>query len=312
MPVFGRQERKPRWPAARGRTLGFELSPLRLPSRTPMKIIRHITPAGSIAYARDHGDGRWTEASGGLEEGFTDTGKAVEVLKVLAPVVPVAIYCTGLNYRQHAIETNSPIPQYPVLFMKAPSALQHPGEPIFLPRWLASTKVDYECELAIVIGRPARNVPRSEALKYIAGYTCANDVSARDWQKEGGGSQWCRGKTFDTFLPLGPCLVTADELGDASNRRISTTLNGEVLQDSTTSDMIFDVATLIEFYSGSTTLQPGTVIITGTPQGVGMAQNPPRFLRGGDEVVVEIEGIGRLSNPVVDEEPSPGGPGFKL
>ena len=135
----------------------------------------------------------------------------------------------------------------------------------------------------------------------MAGYTCANDVSARDWQKDFGGSQWCRGKTFDTFAPLGPCLVTPDELTDPQALRLRTLVNGEVLQDSTTADMIFEVATLIEFYSGSTTLLPGTVILTGTPSGVGVARTPPRFLQPGDEVTVEIEKIGSLTNPVVEE-----------
>jgi len=266
-----------------------------------MKILRHLSPAGQASYARQHADGATTSVTGSLSEGFTDTGTPVAVTRLLAPVAPATILCTGLNYRQHAVETNAPIPQYPVLFMKGANALQHPGEPIVLPRWLASAKVDYECELAVVIGRACKNVPRAEALSYVAGYTCANDVSARDWQKEGGGSQWCRGKTFDTFLPLGPCLVTPDELPNPGALRIRTLVNGETLQDSNTADMIFDIPTLIEFYSGSTTLLPGTVIITGTPQGVGMARTPPRWLQPGDEVTIDIEGIGALRNPVVVE-----------
>jgi 2-keto-4-pentenoate hydratase/2-oxohepta-3-ene-1,7-dioic acid hydratase in catechol pathway len=199
-----------------------------------------------------------------------------------------------------------------VLFFKNPASVQHPGAPIVLPRWLRSSKVDYECELAVVIGRAARNVPREHALDYVLGYTCANDVSARDWQKEGGGGQWCRGKSFDTFCPLGPCLVTRDELANPNALRISTRIGDEVLQDSNTADMIFDVPTLIEFLSGSTTLLPGTVIITGTPQGVGMARNPPRWLKGGDDVTVEIEGIGQLTNPVVEENDGAGASGFAL
>ncbi len=166
---------------------------------------------------------------------------------------------------------------------------------------MPSAKVDFECELAVVIGKRCKNVPRAQALDYVLGYTCANDVSARDWQKEGGGSQWCRGKTFDTFAPMGPSLVTVDELGAANNLRIRTLVNGEVMQDSSTSDMIFDVPTLIEFYSGSTTLMPGTVILTGTPSGVGMARKPPRFLSAGETVTIEIEKIGSLTNPVIAE-----------
>jgi 2-keto-4-pentenoate hydratase/2-oxohepta-3-ene-1,7-dioic acid hydratase in catechol pathway len=219
--------------------------------------------------------------------------------------------CIGLNYRQHAAESNAPLPEFPVLFFKNPSALQHPGEPIVLPRWLKSTKVDYECELAVVIGKAAKNVPRERALDYVLGYTCANDVSARDWQKEGGGTQWCRGKSFDTFAPLGPRLVTSDEISNPQTLRIRTILNGETLQDCSTGDMIFDVATLIEFLSGSTTLRPGTVILTGTPQGVGVARNPPRFLQAGDKVTIDVEGIGALTNPVIDETTS-GGTSFHL
>jgi 2-keto-4-pentenoate hydratase/2-oxohepta-3-ene-1,7-dioic acid hydratase in catechol pathway len=276
-----------------------------------MKIVRHRTPAGEIEHAQEQADGSFTRLRGSLSEGFTDTGGAVALGKLLAPLVPAAILCTGLNYRKHAEETKAPIPQYPVLFMKTPTALQNPGDPIFLPRWMTSTRVDYECELAVVIGKSARNVPRAQALQYVAGYTCANDVSARDWQREGGGSQWCRGKTFDTFCPLGPCLLTADELADPQTLRISTSVNGEILQDSSTSDMIFDIATLIEFYSGSTTLVPGTVILTGTPSGVGMARTPPRFLQHGDSVTIEIEKIGALTNPVLDEEAA-GSSGFRL
>src|SRR5204862_3425331 len=139
------------------------------------------------------------------------------------------------------------LPNFPVLFFKNPASVQHPGEPIILPRWLPSTKVDYECELAIVIGRTAKNVPKAQAFDYVLGYTCGNDVSARDWQKEGGGSQWCRGKSFDTFCPLGPCLVTADEIPNPNALRISTRVGGELLQDWTTGDMVFDVPALIEF-----------------------------------------------------------------
>jgi 2-keto-4-pentenoate hydratase/2-oxohepta-3-ene-1,7-dioic acid hydratase in catechol pathway len=216
-------------------------------------------------------------------------------------VAPPAVLCIGLNYRRHALETHAAIPDYPVLFMKNPSAVQNPGDPIALPRHLRSDKVDYEAELAIVIGRKCRNVLRADALGYVLGYTCANDVSARDWQKERGGGQWCRAKGFDTFCPLGPRLVTPDELPQPNALRIRTLVDGEVLQDSNTGDMIFDVPALIEFLSGSTTLLPGTVILTGTPQGVGMARTPPRWLKPGDSVTVAIEGIGALTNPVVEE-----------
>jgi 2-keto-4-pentenoate hydratase/2-oxohepta-3-ene-1,7-dioic acid hydratase in catechol pathway len=185
--------------------------------------------------------------------------------------------------------------------MKHPASVQNPLDPIELPRTLRSDRVDYECELAVVIGKAARNVSEDRALDYVLGYTCANDVSARDWQKHGGGGQWCRGKTFDTFCPLGPVLVTRDELPNPNALAIRTILNGEVLQDSNTSDMIFNVPALISYLSKSTTLTPGTVILTGTPQGVGMARDPRIFLKEGDTISIEIEGIGTLTNPVVAE-----------
>jgi 2-keto-4-pentenoate hydratase/2-oxohepta-3-ene-1,7-dioic acid hydratase in catechol pathway len=188
-----------------------------------------------------------------------------------------------------------------MIFMKAATAIQDPGSPIVLPRFLRSDMVDYEGELGVVIGRPCKNVTKEEALDYVLGYVCANDVSARDWQKEKGGGQYCRGKTFDTFCPVGPCLVTTDEIPDPSKLTLRTYLNDDVVQESGTDDLIFDVPTLIAFLSGSTTLLPGTLILTGTPSGVGSAQDPRRFLMSGDEVTVEIEGIGKLTNFVVEE-----------
>jgi len=185
--------------------------------------------------------------------------------------------------------------------MKATSAVQNPGDPILLPRHLRSDQVDYECELAVVVGRRCKNVARDRALDYVLGYTCANDVSARDWQGKWGGSQWCRGKTFDTFAPMGPCLVTPDEIPDPNALAIKLLVNGEALQDWNTNDMIFSVPALIEFLSGSTTLLPGTVILTGTPHGVGFARRPPRWLTPGDTATVEIERIGSLTNPVEEE-----------
>lgn len=230
------------------------------------------------------------------------TDEVVVPGSLLAPVEPRAILCVGLNYRRHAAETGAQIPAHPVLFMKQPGAAQHPGGPIEIPTHLASAKVDFEGELAVVIGRPCKNASRARALDYVLGYTGANDVSARDWQKDFGGGQWCRGKTFDTFAPLGPCLVTTDEIPDPAALRLRTFVNGETMQDSSVGDLIFDVPALIEFLSGSTTLAPGTVILTGTPAGVGMARHPPRWLRPGDEVTVEIDGIGRLTNPVAAEK----------
>lgn len=220
---------------------------------------------------------------------------------MLAPVQPGSIICIGLNYRKHAEETGATFPEYPVVFFKGVNTLQHPGAPILLPMHLKSDEVDYERELAVVIGRACKNVRRDRALDFVPGYTCCNDVSARDWQIKRGGGQWSRGKTFDTFSPLGPCLVTSDEIPNPNALRIRTVFNGEVMQDWNANDMIFDVPALIEFLSGSTTLLPGTVIVTGTPHGVGMAQKPPRRLRSGDQVSIEIEKIGMLTNPVAEE-----------
>ena len=266
-----------------------------------MRIARLQLPDHSITLARQHADGSFTRLGGEIFGALTDTGARVEG-RLLAPVVPSAILCIGLNYTKHAAESNSPLPQFPVLFMKTPGSVQDPESPILLPRRLRSEKVDYECELAVVIGKAAKNVAREKAADFILGYTCANDVSARDWQKDGGGGQWCRGKSFDTFTPLGPVLVTPDELPNPNALRIATRVNGETLQDWNTNDMIFDIPTIIEFLSASTTLLPGTVILTGTPHGVGMARTPPRWLAAGDVAEIEIESIGTLRNPV-EEEP---------
>ncbi len=273
-----------------------------LPTSDDMKIIRYLDPLGTIGYAAVQPDDSLRTFDGDPYQGAKLSTAAPQVAHVLAPVAPVAFFCIGLNYWQHAAETGSPLPEFPVLFMKNPAALQHPGQPILLPRVLRSDQVDYEGELAVVIGKTCKNVRKADALKYVLGYTCANDISARDWQGKWGGSQWCRGKTFDTFAPLGPCLVTADEIPNPNTLRIRTILNGDTLQDSNTADMIFDVPTLIEFLSGSTTLLAGTVILTGTPQGVGNARKPPRLLKAGDTITVEIEHIGALTNPIREEE----------
>jgi 2-keto-4-pentenoate hydratase/2-oxohepta-3-ene-1,7-dioic acid hydratase in catechol pathway len=266
-----------------------------------MKIIRYQDASGNINHAAQQPDGSARRIEGDIFGVHRVTNEAADVKKLLAPIAPIAFLCIGLNYRQHAAETNAKIPQFPVLFMKSPGALQHPGDPILLPTHLKSDQVDYEAELAVVIGQRCKNASRANALDHVLGYTCANDVSARDWQKQYGGSQWCRGKTFDTFAPLGPCLVTRDEISNPNNLRIRTILNNAVMQDCNTSNMIFDVPTLIEFLSGSTTLFPGTVILTGTPHGVGMARQPPVWLKPRDAVTIEIERIGQLTNPVRSE-----------
>ena len=266
-----------------------------------MRIIRFLNAAGEVQLGSQQEDGSALEIEGDLFENYQVTDRVASVHKLLAPLVPTTIYCIGLNYAHHAKESNLDAPKWPVVFMKSPTAVQNPGDPIELPVQLKSKEVDYECELAVVVGRTCKNVAAESALDYVFGYTCGHDVSARDWQLKWGGSQWCKGKTFDTFCPLGPCLVTADEIPNPNSLQLKTILNGEAMQDWSTDDMIFDVSTLIAFLSGSTTLAPGTVILTGTPHGVGAARTPPVFLKDGDEVTIEIERIGSLTNPVVDE-----------
>lgn len=266
-----------------------------------MKIIRYQDGKGIVGHGALQADGTALKLAGNIFESPKLTNEKADVTKLLAPVQPTMIMCIGLNYRRHAQETNAKIPQFPVVFFKGLNTLLNPGEPILLPTHLKSNEVDYECELAIVIGKRGKNIPRAKAFEHVLGYTCANDVSARDWQKNGGGGQWCRGKSFDTFCPLGPCLVTTDEISNPNTLKIRSVVSSEVMQDWNTDDMIFDVATLIEFLSGSTTLLPGTVILTGTPHGVGMARTPPRWLRSGDSVSIEIERIGTLTNPIQSE-----------
>ena len=219
-------------------------------------------------------------------------------IKLLAPVDPLDIVAIGLNYKSHADESGTPYPDAPVIFLKASSSVLAPDEPIVLPH-LTPNEVDYEGELAVIIARTAKNVDEAEALKCVLGYTCGNDVSARDAQMRLD-KQWARGKSCDTFCPLGPCLVTGL---DPDALRLQTRLNGQVMQDANTSDLIFNVAKLVSYVSHNKTLRPGDVIMTGTPGGVGWARKPQVFLREGDVVEVDIEGIGVLRNPVVMEKP---------
>ena len=219
--------------------------------------------------------------------------------RLLAPVLnPEKIICVGLNYRDHAAESGQPVPQEPILFAKYRNSIVGPGAAIRVPR-AAAAQVDYEAELAVIIGRTASRVPVERAADYIAGYACSNDVSARDLQARV--SQWLHGKAIDTFLPLGPWIVTADEIPDPQALDIRCSINGELLQDSNTREMIFGPAELVSFISQTITLSPGDIISTGTPPGVGSARKPPRYLRPGDRVTVSIESIGELTNTVEDE-----------
>ena len=227
------------------------------------------------------------------------SGSAVRVkaadVRLLAPVPrPGKILCIGQNYLDHCREQNLEPPTSPILFAKYNNTVTHPGDPVRLPS--LSDQVDYEAELALVIGKTGSAVPEDRALEHVAGYTCINDISARDIQFAD--KQWTRGKSFDTFLPMGPCLVTRDEIPDPQALGIRCVVNGEALQDSTTSYMIFNCAYLIACLSRSITLEPGDLIATGTPNGVGVFRKPPRFLKGGDRVTVSIERIGDLSNPI--------------
>jgi acylpyruvate hydrolase len=222
----------------------------------------------------------------------------LQEVRLRAPVPnPAKIICLGLNYRDHAREAGAPIPEVPELFAKYPNALIGPGEPVVIPR--VTDQVDYEAELAVVIGRPGRYIPEAEAYDYVAGYMAFNDISARDFQFRG--RQWMPGKIFDGFAPTGPWLVTRDEIPDPHALRVSLDVGEERLQDSNTGEMIFKIPQVIAFISQILTLEPGDIIATGTPAGVGFARKPPRFLRPGETVRVLIDRIGTLENPVVRE-----------
>lgn len=272
-----------------------------------MKIARFTGEDGQVQWGQDLGGERLAVLDRSPTAAFPSlpglTGEVVVGRKRLSPVEPVNVFCIGLNYRAHANEMGSAIPEYPVIFMKPTSSVIGPNDVIRLPRVEHGPETDQEAELAVVIGKPARDVAVADALDCVLGYTAANDVSARWWQKQGGGGQFVRGKGFDTFCPLGPVLVTPgsgnDSIHDPQALAIIGRVNGEVLQQSTTGDMIFSVAELIAHMSQDTTLLPGTVILTGTPAGVGWAREPKQLLRPGGSAEVEIEGIGVLNNPVV-------------
>lgn len=243
-------------------------------------------PGGSMVEFIEHG---------GSPEPGEDTVPLSEA-RLHAPVLaPQKIIGIGLNYEDHAAETGASIPEKPIVFAKYPNTIVGPGEAIRIPP--ITKQADYEAELAVVIGRAARNVPESEALEYVFGYTNCNDVSSRDLQFSEGG-QWVRSKSIDTFCPIGPYIATADEIEDPQDLSVRCVLNGETVQDGSTSKMIFTVAQLVAFLSEAMTLVPGDIITTGTPPGVGMARDPQLWLKDGDEVTIEIEGLGSLTNPV--------------
>jgi len=266
-----------------------------------MRLTRFIDDRGATLYGVDRGDGTADRlAADPLAHPIEPTGEVHAIAHRLAPVVPTNLFCIGLNYTAHAAETGHEMPEHPCVFMKPTTAVQNPGDPIILPASSRGPEVDYEAELAVVIGKTARDVAEADAIDHVLGYTCANDVSARWWQKHGGGGQFVRGKSFDTFCPLGPVLVTPDEVPDPQDLRIRSLLNDRVMQDGTTGHMMFGVAELIARLSRDTTLLPGTVILTGTPEGVGFARRPPVFMANGDHITIDIERVGTLTNPVED------------
>ncbi len=260
----------------------------RLDSRLPADMISFLQ-AGRSALSL---------AEKALAEAAPESGVGLAAVKLLAPVPqPGKIICIGQNYLEHAKESGASRAAHPIIFSKYNNAVIGPGDSIIIPTVVA--KPDYEGELAVVIGRRGRNIPEAEALSYVGGYMVLNDVSARDWQNRT--SQWVIGKTCDTFCPMGPALVTADEILDPQDLHVRTSINGEEMQNGYTGDMIFPVAVLIADMSQVMTLEPGDVIATGTPPGVGFARVPPRWLRPGDVVRIEVEKVGALENRVVAE-----------
>lgn len=262
-----------------------------------MKIARFVTDDGREVLGRLTGERTAQPLVGELFGELAFASESVPIRRLLPPVAPPNIFAIGRNYRAHIAETGARMPERPLIFQKATTALIGHEDAIVLPGE-APEEVDFEAELAILIGRRARRVSEATALDYVLGYTCANDVSARDCQRND--KQWARAKGFDTFAPLGPWLVTADEL-DPDRCGIRSRLNGQVMQDASTSAMIHSCRALISYLSAQFTLLPGTVILTGTPEGVGMARTPPVFLKPGDRIEVEVEGIGTLLNPVQGE-----------
>ncbi|MCP3875571.1 MAG: fumarylacetoacetate hydrolase family protein [Desulfobacteraceae bacterium] len=268
-----------------------------------MQIIRFESDDNKIYTGCDIDDQKASVIKGDIYSDFSISSKRKSIKKLLPPILPTAIFCIGLNYRLHAKETGAQLPKNPVVFMKNISAATGPLDDIQIPTSCIKTpEVDYEAELAIIIKKPVKNVALEDALDTVLGYTCANDVSARRWQKHGGGGQWVKGKSFDTFCPFGPWIVTPDEIEDPNSLDIECRLNGDTMQKSNTSDMIFSVAQIISYLSQSTTIVPGTLILTGTPSGVGFTREPPVYLSSGDVLETKIEKIGGLKNQVTLEK----------
>ncbi|KXS21469.1 fumarylacetoacetate hydrolase family protein [Gonapodya prolifera JEL478] len=285
------------------------------------RLIRFVSDDGQIYYGEpasltDRGElGPIDKVEARVVEGFEIDSNGVakgsittevrSVSKLLSPIDPASvphITCIGINYRKHAAETNMPVPVYPIVFSKSRNAVNDPLADVVVPETCTNRQIDYEVELAVVIGKPTKNVPPERALDHVLGYTTSNDVSARKWQgAKLGGGQWNFSKSFDGFAPLGPMLVTPEIIPNPNSLQLTTEVNGEEVQNSSTADMIFDVKNLISFLSQGTTLLPGTVILTGTPQGVGFTRSPPLYVENGDRVKCWVEKIGATHNKFVYE-----------
>jgi len=270
-----------------------------------MRVIRFLGVDGVVHTGEEPSDPSSAAAvlSGDLYAGtLRRSGESVHIAKILPAVVPCDIFCIGLNYMKHYEESAKKrgiaLPDKPVVFMKPGSAVIGTGDDIWLPQIEHGEKLDWEVELGVVIGKTCRNVKAANALDYVAGYCVTNDVSSRHWQHNGGGSQWIKGKSFDTHCPIGPVLVTPEDLPNPQALRVTTRVNGEVQQDSNTNDMIFTVAQCIEWLSDNMTLRPGCLIMTGTPAGVAAGRTPPNFLKVGDVVECEIDHCGKVTNRV--------------
>ncbi len=274
-----------------------------------MRLVRFISDDGKIYLGEENKEfgcvARVVEGSIYNVDTLRRTGEYRYIAILLSPIVPRDIFCIGLNYMRHYEELSKKIgiklPGRPVVFMKSTSSLNRHGGNISLPILgeEGNEQLDYEVELCVVISKPAKNVSAENAFEYIAGYTVANDVSQRYWQNNAGAGQWIKGKSFDGFSPLGPVFVTRDEVKNPQNLRCISRVNGEIRQDSNTADMIFTIGQCIEWVTKGMTLLPGTVILTGTPEGVGAGFSPQKFLKRGDVVTCEVEGIGELRNQIV-------------
>ncbi|KAH0605074.1 uncharacterized protein H6S33_005056 [Morchella sextelata] len=282
-------------------------------SRTFSRLVRFVAGDGKTYYGDailPHGA---TDVSKALKAKLIEgdifnanhnvTEKIMDIRKLLSPLALEdikTVRCLGLNYAQHAKESNMPIPKFPVVFYKPVTSIAGPSDPIPVHTIVQSDPgLDYECELVAIIGKEAKDVSEDKALEYVLGYTVGNDVSHREWQLKKGGGQWSLGKGFDGWAPMGPAIISPKLIQDPQNLRISTKVNGKTMQDSSTADMIFSVAKTIAFLSQGTTLVPGDILFTGTPQGVGMGKTPQQWLNDGDVVEIDLEGVGSIKNKVV-------------